>query len=136
MLFKPDFKPAHGQSESVLWFILDKGNLLTKIKADRFSIPDAADLEALQISPSYGLYLGSLDGQLCYAGALETGSSFDENFKLINLRTLFGLIPDTLIWIAGHGNQLLYWHLTHRYCGKCGQETEDKTDERAKICPR
>jgi NAD+ diphosphatase len=136
MLFKPDFKPTHSQSESALWFILDKGRLLTKINADRFNIPNAADLEALRISPSYGLYLGSLDGQPCYAGALETGSSFDGNFKLNNLRTLFGLIPDTLIWIAGHGNQLLYWHLAHRYCGKCGHETEDKTDERAKICPR
>ena len=123
MLFKPDFKPTHGLSGSALWFILDKGHLLTKIKADRFSIPDAADLEALQISPTYGLYLGSLDGQPCYAGVLETGSSFDANFKLNNLRTLFGLIPDTLIWIAGRGNQLLYWHLTHRYCGKCGHET-------------
>lgn len=136
MLFKPHSIPAHGQSRSALWFILHKGRLLTKIKAERFSIPDADDLEALQILPSYGLYLGSLDGKPCYAGALETGSSFDENFKLSNLRTLFGLLPDTLIWIAGNGNQLLHWHLTHRYCGKCGQETEDKTDERAKICPR
>jgi NAD+ diphosphatase len=46
------------------------------------------------------------------------------------------MIPDTLIWIAGRGNQFLHWHLTHRYCGKCGRETENKTDERAKICPR
>ena len=136
MIFKPDFKPTRSQSGPALWFIFDKGYLLTKINAERFSIPDAADLEALQISPSYRLYLGSLNGQPCYAGALEPGNSFDTNFKLNNLRTLFGLIPDTLIWIAGRGNQFLYWHLTNRYCGKCGQETEDKTDERAKICPR
>jgi NAD+ diphosphatase len=136
MIFKPDFKPKRSQSGPALWFIFDKGYLLTKINADRFSIPDATDLEALQISPSYRLYLGSLGGQPCYAGALEPGSSFDTNFKLNNLRTLFGLIPDTLIWIAGRGNQFLYWYLTNRYCGKCGQETEDKTDERAKICPR
>jgi NAD+ diphosphatase len=136
MIFKPEFKPAPSQPEPALWFIFDKGCLLTKINADQFSIPDAADLEALQISLPYKLYLGSLDGQPCYAGALETGNSFDANFKLTHLRTLFGLIPDTLIWIAGRGNQLLYWHLTHRFCGKCGQETEDETDERAKKCPR
>jgi NAD+ diphosphatase len=136
MIFKPDFKPTHSQSGPALWFIFDKEYLLTKINTDLFSIPNAADLEALQISPSRRLYLGSLDGQPCYAGALEPGSSFDENFKLTNLRTLFGLVPDTLIWIAGRANQLLYWRLTHRYCGKCGQATEDKNDERAKICPR
>jgi NAD+ diphosphatase len=136
MIFKPDFKPPSCRTESALWFILDKGHLLTKITADRYCIPDTADLEALQISLPHKLYLGSLDGQACYAGALETGSFFDANFKLINLRTLFGLIPDALIWIAGRANQLLYWHLTHLYCGKCGQETEDKVEERAKICPQ
>ena len=136
MLFKPDFKPPPRQPGSALWFILDKGHLLTKITSERHCIPDTADLKALQISLSYKLYLGSLDGQACYAGALETGSFDDANFKLNNLRTLFGLIPDALIWIAGRGNQLLHWHLTHLYCGKCGQKTTDKIDERAKICPR
>lgn len=136
MLFKPDFKTPPSQVESALWFILDNGRLLTKINTDQFCIPDTADLEALQIAPSCVLYLGSLDGQSCYAGALETESFSDANFKLNNLRTLFGLIPDELIWIAGRANQLIYWHLTHRYCGKCGHETLDKVDERAKLCPR
>jgi NAD+ diphosphatase len=136
MIFKPDFKPTRSQPGPALWFIFDKGHLLTKINADRFCIPNAPDLKALHISPSYKMYLGSLDGQPCYAAAMEPGSSFDANFKTNNLRTLFGLIPDTLIWIAGRANQLLHWHVTHRYCGKCGHETEDKTDERAKICPR
>jgi len=136
MLFKPDFKSSHSPAGSALWFILDKGHLLTKIKADRLWIPDTADLESLHISMSHELYLGSLDGRPCYGGALETGSVFGANFNLNNLRTLFGLIPDELIWIAGRANQLIYWHTTHRYCGKCGQATEDKADERAKICPR
>jgi len=136
MLFKPDFKTPPSQVESALWFILDNGRLLTKINTDQFCIPDTADLEALHIAPSCVLYLGSLDGQSCYAGALETESFSDANFKLNNLRTLFGLIPDELIWIAGRANQLIYWNLTHRYCGKCGHETLDKVDERAKLCPR
>ena len=135
MLFKPDFIPPPSQAGPALWFILDKGHLLTKIKADRFCIPDTADLETLQITPSHEMYLGSLEGRPCFAGVPETSSLVDANFKLSNLRKLFGLIPDELIWIAGRANQLLYWHMTHRYCGKCGRETEDKADERAKICP-
>ena len=136
MIFKPDFKPTRIQAGTALWFTFDKDHLLTKINADRFSIPDALDLEANHISPSCKMYLGSLDGQPCYAGALEPGSSFDSHFKLNSLRTLFGIVSDTLIWIAGRANQLLHWNLTHRYCGKCGQKTEDKPDERAKNCPR
>ncbi len=38
--------------------------------------------------------------------------------------------------IAGRANQLLYWHQTHQYCGRCGHVTQDKTDERAKRCPQ
>ena len=136
MHFKPDFKVPPNQGEPALWFILDNGRLLTKIHADQLRIPDTADLEGLRIAPSHAVYLGSLDGQPCYAGALENGSFSDESFKLTNLRTLFGLIPDELIWIAGRANQLIYWNLTHRYCGKCGHETVDKAEERAKECPR
>jgi NAD+ diphosphatase len=136
MPFKPDFIPPHSKEGSDLWFIFDKGHLLTKIKEDRFCIPQASDLEAGRFSPSIGLYLGTLDGKLCYADELESGGTIDGNFKLKNLRMLFGLIPDELIWVAGRANQLLYWHQTHRYCGKCGHVTEDKVDERAKICPQ
>ena len=135
MQFKPGFESPQSRAESALWFIFDNGSILTRIRAARYIIPDSADLEALEIELSHELYLGSLDGQPCYAGALENGDLADENFKLKNLRALFGKIPDEFMWIAGRANQLINWHLTHRYCGKCGQETEDKVDERAKICP-
>ena len=52
------------------------------------------------------------------------------------MRALFGLIEEDLIWIAGLANQLVDWSRTHQYCGVCGHLTEDKTDERAKICPQ
>ena len=136
MIFKPAFKPPTNQPGPALWFTFDKDCLLTKVNSDRFSIPDGLDLKAHRISPTCKTYLGALDGQPCFAGALEPGNSYDSNFKLNRLRSLFGIVPDTLIWIAGRANQLLYWNLTHRYCGKCGQETEDKPDERAKKCPR
>ena len=136
MIFKPDYKHKGSEPASALWFIFDKGNLLTKISAGQFSIPDTKDLETLQVSIACRIYLGSLDDQPCYAGVLSSGNFLDENYKLNNLRALFGLIPETFIWTAGLGNQLVNWHLTHRYCGKCGQEMEDKTDERARICPK
>lgn len=136
MPFKPDFIPPRNKAGSALWFIFDKGHLLTKIKTDRFCIPRASDFTASGFTPPTGLYLGSFNGKPCYAGELESESIVDGNFKLKNLRTLFGLIPDELIWVAGRANQLIYWHQTHRYCGKCGHVTQDKTDERAKRCPQ
>ena len=135
MHFKPALNPPTEQTDLALWFILDEGSLLTKIKKDQYRIPDSADLKFLEVPLTNELYLGSLDGQQCYAAALKPDSTINSNFKLKNLRALFGKIPDDIIWIAGRANQLINWHLTHRYCGKCGQETVDKVDERAKICP-
>jgi NAD+ diphosphatase len=135
MPFKADFKPPSEKPLSALWFIISEGSLLTRVEADRYSVPSTADLEARQLKLSHEIYLGTLDGRPCYAGALEKGKLPDENFKLKNLRALFGSIPEDLIWIAGRANQLIFWHLSHRYCGKCGRKTDDKTDELAKICP-
>jgi NAD+ diphosphatase len=136
MNFKPDFIPTHHHSEPALWFAFYQGRLLTRINGDRFRIPDEVDLETLQVTPAHKLYLGSLDGRPCYAGALEPAPSINSDFKLTNLRALFGRLPETVIWIAGRGNHLLHWHLTNRFCGKCGHPTDDKADERAKICPQ
>ena len=52
------------------------------------------------------------------------------------MRALFGLLDENLIWVAGRANQLVDWRRIHRYCGRCGHATEDKPDERARICPR
>ena len=54
----------------------------------------------------------------------------------MGLRALFGLIDEDLVWAAGTANQMIHWHQTHRYCGKCGHPTKTKPDERAKICPK
>jgi NAD+ diphosphatase len=51
-----------------------------------------------------------------------------------NLRQLLGLIPNHLFLLAGKAYQILHWDRTHQYCGCCGAQTENKTDERAKIC--
>jgi NAD+ diphosphatase len=54
---------------------------------------------------------------------------------LNTLRRFFGTLDETLIWTAGRANQLIHWSREHRFCGKCGHETEDSRGERAKICP-
>jgi len=51
------------------------------------------------------------------------------------LRQLFGRLEEDLIWIAGRANQLVDWNRSHRFCGNCGHPTENKQNERAKICP-
>jgi len=49
---------------------------------------------------------------------------------------LFSRLGEEVIQVAGLANQLRLWNLNHQFCGKCGNPTENKTDERAKICPQ
>jgi len=52
-----------------------------------------------------------------------------------DLRRLLGQIPDDLFFLAGKAYQILHWDRTHQYCNQCGVRTENKIDERAKLCP-
>jgi NAD+ diphosphatase len=136
MQFIPEFKsPSIGRS-SALWFVFNKGRLLIKVKQDSCRIPKTSDLEALNISPRRIQYLGALDERPCYAAELAASGLAAADFEFKELRSLFGWIEDDLVWIAGRANQLVYWSQTHLYCGRCGHRTEDKMDERAKICPQ
>ncbi len=136
MQFIPDFKPSSGEQASALWFIFNKGKLLTKITNDTLTIPDTSDLSESNITLDRFQYLGTLDSHPCYAAELADNPLDADNFKFKELRTLFGSMEEDLIWIAGRANQLVDWSRTYRYCGGCGHLTEDKTDERAKICPQ
>ena len=43
--------------------------------------------------------------------------------------------PSALLAIAARAFQIVEWDRTHRYCGRCGTPTRDKSGERAKECP-
>jgi len=59
-----------------------------------------------------------------------------EPYTWMNLRSLFNTLDEDLFWIAGRANHLLDWDQSHRFCGRCGHPTKDRTNERAKSCPR
>jgi NAD+ diphosphatase len=45
-------------------------------------------------------------------------------------------MEDHLFSLAGRAIQIVNWNQTHQFCGRCGTRTDDKLDERAKICPK
>jgi NAD+ diphosphatase len=135
MLFKPDFIPPADEPDSALWFIFNKSRLLIKIKDDSCAIPDGSDLARFKSAIIYKQYLGTLDDRPCFAAEFTGNPIADTELAFKDLRGLFGMLEEDLIWIAGRANQLVNWNQTHRHCGKCGKLTEYKTDERAKICP-
>ena len=118
-----------------LWFVFKKGKLLIKRTPEGFEIPGEGDYTDLT-APERKIYFGTLDGCPCYAAIADDHFAATEPFAWIDLRALFGAIREELIWVAGRANHLVDWEQSHRFCGRCGESTEDKADERAKHCPR
>lgn len=53
----------------------------------------------------------------------------------MDLRALFGRVSETEWAVAGRAVQLVEWGRTHRFCGRCGEQTQLAENERAYVCP-
>jgi NAD+ diphosphatase len=136
MRFVSDFKPPPKAPEKVLWFLFHDQRLLIKDEGGTYSIPQTTDLNKLNLAPSQKQFLGSLDDHFCYAASLPDAVQSCGSLKFIGLRELFACFEADLVRAVGVANQLVQWNQNHQYCGKCGHPTENKRDERAKICPQ
>jgi NAD+ diphosphatase len=74
------------------------------------------------------LFLGTLDGEPCFARAS------DGDAAAVPLRQLFGVLSDDEFAVAGRALGVLAWDRDHRFCGRCGNATARSTTERARTC--
>jgi NAD+ diphosphatase len=102
--------------------------------ADPPALPTLSEVSRLGIDGAR-LYLGRLDGVDCLALRASADAPEPEAWQWRGLRSLFLKIPDALLALAGRAFQIVEWDRSHRFCGRCGTATEDKAEERAKICP-
>jgi NAD+ diphosphatase len=101
------------------------GQALCVVREPRIAIPidDAAD----------ALYLGELDGQPCFARAVDPLGP-PAGSEPMPLRQLFGVLTDEEFGIAGRALGLTAWDRDHRHCGRCGALTDRSTTERLRTC--
>ncbi len=135
MTFVPCHFPQPGNGDAPLWFLFQENRLLVRQSADHAVIPSAAKPGDLGISATGQIYLGLLDNRPCFAARVEDDPASGNGWILKGLRGLFSALDEEVFWVAGLGYQLLDWEHTHRFCGRCGAATADKTDERGKFCP-
>jgi NAD+ diphosphatase len=137
MPFAPEFIYPSDEADEDLWFVYHKDRLLVTNPGDGYLVPCKGDLADFKPAPIRKQFIGYLDKTPCYAAEITTDGGVSGNFALKSLRELFfGELGEELVWIAGQANQLVDWNRSHQFCGKCGRQTEDGHDERAKVCPR
>ena len=136
MPFVSKIGPPSKETKTALWFLFHHQRLLVRRNEDGYAILRSPDLEELNLPLLMEQFFGSLDDQHCYLGEVEDAALESDAFGFIGLRELFFSFEEDMIRAAGVANQLVHWNRNHRYCGRCGNPTEKKADERAKICPR
>ena len=134
-MFKSAFKPSPSDQANASWFIINGGRLLVKKNSHPVSVPPAGQLADMIPGCRHAQFLGHLDGRPCFAAGPPADFQPVNGLEFRGLKSLFGRIDENQLWVAGRANQLVRWSRHHSYCGKCGQKTVDKADERAKICP-
>ena len=138
-MYTPEgFTPKHVQPaalpEGTLAFAFHDAMILVGGPDDAPVIPEASALDEMGMGASRH-YLGELNGTACVAVLLADGTPVPDGWRYAGLRSLFFRLPEALLAIAARAFQVVEWDRTHRYCGRCGTPTRNKTGERAKECP-
>ena len=84
---------------------------------------------------SESLFLGLLDGRPCWAADAAADSVASDGFAFVDLFSLHPTVGERKWAVAGRAVQLVDWMRSHRFCGRCGAETEAAPGERARRCP-
>ncbi|GAA5316585.1 MAG: NAD(+) diphosphatase [Candidatus Pelagadaptatus aseana] len=78
-------------------------------------------------------YLGELGPASCYVVEI-THEEIIPGYFWDGLRALLSGLSPTMYEIAARALQVVTWDRDHRFCGRCGAETQPHNNERAKVC--
>ena len=119
------------------WFVVHGGKLLVT-RGDAPRLPGADTPPVAGGAAAAIHYFGDYDGQPCRVLVLESAEAVGDSsadFEWRGLRSLFGVLPDAEVGLAGRAMQLAEWTRTHRHCGCCGTPMARQPGERAMQCP-
>ncbi len=136
--FVPFINPPVTLPEPAAWFLFQGFNLLLKSDDTAVPLPRACTPDDLPVTVTHVNYLGFLEGETrlhCFAGEIAENSPLPDGWQAVNLRGVYGRIPDKLFWVAARAVQIVEWDRTHQFCGRCATPLETAPNERAKVCP-
>jgi NAD+ diphosphatase len=144
--FVAGIAPPDNRATPAYWFLFYKYELLVflaeasgEARLPRVASPASLNLAGFSLVREQ--YFGYVEGRErihCYAAELiargDELPALPPGMALLNLRRLFGRLPEADLWLAGRAVQLVDWDRTHQFCGQCGRKTESSSRERVKRC--
>jgi NAD+ diphosphatase len=86
------------------------------------------------LSPFAPLALGPRNGVTYRTCEVPSEAVLPDDWRAVDLRTLYGLVPEQEWEIAGYASQVLHWERTSRFCPLCGHPTEPMRKEWMRRC--
>jgi NAD+ diphosphatase len=131
--FATGYRKSIEDGPDALWFVVHDGKLLVT-ESDEPALPDAPMAMALR-DAGEAHWFGTLGGRPCIALNVEKPFEAPAGYRWSGLRQLFLKLPDAMLGIAGRALQIVEWDRSHRFCGRCGTPTQQRDNERVKVCP-
>ena len=118
-----------------LWFAF-RGDQLLLIEGDDARVPRASSADDLGMEVVFRRPVGHLDGSPCWAVEVPEDAEPPGGMVFRDLRAIFAAVDEDFYVMAGRAKQIVAWHATHRFCGRCGAGPEPVEGELALRCPR
>ena len=109
--------------------------MLVHREVNPVEVPRVASLEDLGLQVLFRQEVGVLEGRRCWAAELAPEAEPLEGMVFRDLRSLWAGLDEEFFTMAGRAKQIVGWHETHRFCGRCGAGTVPSPTELAKECP-
>ena len=115
------------------------GRLLLKLRDEVFDAWfGVAESSAVQAVLDQAIFLGFSDGGPVLAA--PTGIDYEqlpETLKAVDYRSVYmqGLVDEAAIGALAQGAALLAWNASHRFCSKCGTQSEMRAGGYRRRCP-
>lgn len=111
-----------------------QGNsILLKTKDDELPIPQKNDFPEISAETDF-VFLFSLDEVSCFLVWDELNAD-ESQIAYTDISFIRSTTQREIGWVSLVGLRLRNWYLQNRFCGKCGIQTQHKSDERAVVCP-
>ena len=116
--------------DNPLTFIFHRGQIL--LRSTDLGVPQGPLPLAL---PAERLHpVGLWQQRYCQAAWADSADTAPAGHAWHPLRSLFGILDDGLVGLAGRASQIADWARTHRYCGACATPMTRASGERAYKC--
>jgi NAD+ diphosphatase len=110
--------------------------ILLRVDQDGGTLPSGSETGSLGNLAGAPILLGRIDATEYVTAEIEDEAPLGSEWLSVDLRSLYGRVPEIEWHIAGYASQVLHWRRTSVYCPLCGSTMGPMEPEWRRRCTR